>query len=391
VVVASFTYDADGKRVKSVMDGETTLFVGAHYEVKNGNQITQYYLAGTTRVTMRKYTIPQNMSVEYLLSDHLGSTSLTTDANGAKVLELRYKAWGEVRATWTANPTTTPAYRSPAYTYTGQYSYMDDPTTSGVTEGFGLMFYNARWYDPALGRFAQADTMIPSGVQGMDRYAYANNSPIIYTDPTGHTACDEIDSNGNCLTERDKTNSYIDDGKSSQRGKIGNDGYYWGCNSVAGSCTDFYDYSFTSSSAIDLGQLFNSHFSITDLIANILLAAAAPEVEAPVGVSELAAKFLPRLVAGAGEAIAKLLPSVFPTVGDSLIDAGQTDGGVTVTLVTDLKEPVYGNDGSVIGLVPSSRFALLIEQNSSGRTQPIYIQGVYLPEVKYVLDSYTKR
>ncbi|MBI3175910.1 MAG: RHS repeat-associated core domain-containing protein [Chloroflexi bacterium] len=190
-------FDADGKRVKSVMDGETTLFVGAHYEVKNGNQITQYYLAGTTRVAtlaphcvrcsagVRKYTIPQNMTVEYLLSDHLGSTSLTTDANGAKVLELRYKAWGEVRASWTASPTTTPAYRSPAYTYTGQYSYMDDPTTSG-TEGFGLMFYNARWYDPAIGRFAQADSIVPGGVQGLDRYAYVNNSPLMYTDWSGH-------------------------------------------------------------------------------------------------------------------------------------------------------------------------------------------------------------
>ena len=30
------------------------------------------------------------------------------------------------------------------YTYTGQRSYMDDPTTS-ASEGFGLMFYNARW------------------------------------------------------------------------------------------------------------------------------------------------------------------------------------------------------------------------------------------------------
>ena len=31
------------------------------------------------------------MKVEYLLGDHLGSTSLTTDANGAKVSEMRYK------------------------------------------------------------------------------------------------------------------------------------------------------------------------------------------------------------------------------------------------------------------------------------------------------------
>ena len=34
-VVAQFTYDADGKRVKCVMGADTILFVGAHYEVKN--------------------------------------------------------------------------------------------------------------------------------------------------------------------------------------------------------------------------------------------------------------------------------------------------------------------------------------------------------------------
>jgi RHS repeat-associated protein len=63
---------------------------------------------------------------------------------------------------------------------------MDDPTTSGVTEGFGLMFYNARWYDPAIGRFAQADTIVPGGLQGLDRYAYVNNAPTRFTDPSGH-------------------------------------------------------------------------------------------------------------------------------------------------------------------------------------------------------------
>jgi len=65
------------------------------------------------------------------------------------------------------------------YTYTGQYSNMGD---------FGLMFYNARWYDPSIGRFAQADTLIPSnqGVQAWDRYAYSNNNPLLYTDPSGH-------------------------------------------------------------------------------------------------------------------------------------------------------------------------------------------------------------
>ena len=127
------------------------------------------------------------MAVEYLLGDHLGSTSITTDASGTKVSEMRYKPWGEVRYSWTdSNLNTTPTYALTRYTFTGQYSYMDDPSTSGVTEGFGLMFYNARMYDPVLGRFTSADTIIPDGVQGWDRYAYVNNAPIRFTDPSGH-------------------------------------------------------------------------------------------------------------------------------------------------------------------------------------------------------------
>jgi RHS repeat-associated protein len=141
--------------------------------------VTKYYFAGTTRIAMRKYTIPQNMSVEYFLGDHLGSTSITTDTNGAKVSEMRYKPWGEIRYSWTAGLSTTPVYELAKYTFTGQYSYTTD---------FGLMYYNARWYDPVSGRMAQADTIVPGGVQGLDRYAFVNNNPVNYTDPSGHCA-----------------------------------------------------------------------------------------------------------------------------------------------------------------------------------------------------------
>ena len=49
---------------------------------------------------------------------------------------------------------------------------------------FGLMYYNARWYDPALGRFVQADTIVPQpgDVPGWDRYAYVENNPLRYSD-----------------------------------------------------------------------------------------------------------------------------------------------------------------------------------------------------------------
>jgi RHS repeat-associated protein len=97
---------------------------------------------------------------------------------------------GEVR--YTTENRTLPT----RYTYTGQYSYMDDDATDLGGAGFGLMFYreaslwdNARWYDPALGRFVQADTIIPEqsqGVQAWDHYAYVSNNPVRYDDPTGH-------------------------------------------------------------------------------------------------------------------------------------------------------------------------------------------------------------
>ena len=166
VSMATFVYDGDGKMVKAVMNGtNTTLYVGAHYQVTNG-VVTKYYPGGAFRVGGVLY---------YALGDHLGSTSITTDSSGALVAEMRYKPWGETRYT----SGTTPTDRA----YTGQRSYTAD---------FGLHFYQARWYDSSLGRFAQADTVVPGGVQGYDRYAYTGNNPINYTDPSGHNACDKI-------------------------------------------------------------------------------------------------------------------------------------------------------------------------------------------------------
>ena len=39
----------------------------------------------------------------------------------------------------------------------------------------------------------QADTNVPDGVQGWDRYAYVNNAPTRYTDASGHYVCEGTD------------------------------------------------------------------------------------------------------------------------------------------------------------------------------------------------------
>jgi hypothetical protein len=65
-------------------------------------------------------------------------------------------------------------------------------------------------YDPQLGRFAQADSIIPlqtQGTQAWDRYAYVNNNPLRYTDPSGHdVGCGgrEASDCGNRDWQRDK-------------------------------------------------------------------------------------------------------------------------------------------------------------------------------------------
>jgi len=109
-----------------------------------------------------------NGVVSYLYGDQLGSTSAIADVNGNLVSRTLYHPWGTTKYTNGTTPTD--------YAYTGQMQEGD------------IYFYNARWYDPTIGRFMQADTIVPptQGTQAFDRYAYVNNNPVNGTDPSGN-------------------------------------------------------------------------------------------------------------------------------------------------------------------------------------------------------------
>lgn len=57
----------------------------------------------------------------------------------------------------------------------------------------GLYNYNARLYDPFIGRFISPDSIIPQpyNPQSLNRYSYCLNNPLIYTDPSGHDSQEE--------------------------------------------------------------------------------------------------------------------------------------------------------------------------------------------------------
>ncbi len=105
--------------------------------------------------------------------DHLGSSTLVTDAMGDEIAKTFYLPYGDIYE---------PASR-------GVDVYRSKFAGKEWDDSAELYYFNARHYDPYTGRFVQAD-ILPFGSNGalaadLNRYAYAANNPIVYTDPSG--------------------------------------------------------------------------------------------------------------------------------------------------------------------------------------------------------------
>ena len=193
-ITYQYLYDGDGTMIAETIGLTTTVYIGGIYEKKDQDgTVTQkkYYMAGAIRVAVSTKVGAGSWDVNFLLSDHLGSTSLTVDADGDRVSEMRYSPWGSVRFADGVSPTD--------IGFNGQRSR---------SESFGLVYFKARWLDPALGRFISPDSIIPSlgNPISWDRYAAMMNNPLRYLDPNGHISCEELG------TEKcDSEGNYVDD------------------------------------------------------------------------------------------------------------------------------------------------------------------------------------
>ena len=97
------------------------------------------------------------------------------DSSGEIVVEYSYDAWG--------NHTIKAYNKTIANANPFRYrSYFYDTDT-------GLYYLKTRYYDPEVGRFLNMDAVDyadPETLGGLNLYAYCNNNPVMYIDPTGH-------------------------------------------------------------------------------------------------------------------------------------------------------------------------------------------------------------
>ncbi|MFT4203483.1 MAG: RHS repeat-associated core domain-containing protein [Chitinophagaceae bacterium] len=178
--VLNYTYGSDYQRIKSVLKQsgtvvETRLYLGGYEKQVKGtvtnNIIYVAFGNGLGAVIV-------NGAVNYVYKDHLGSILTVTNSAGIIVASQNFDAWGRNRNPddWTyANVPSVPdwLYRG----YTGHEHLKE----------FALINMNGRMYDPVQGRMMSPDNYVmPNGTQGYNRYTYAGNNPLKYTDPDGN-------------------------------------------------------------------------------------------------------------------------------------------------------------------------------------------------------------
>ena len=188
---ASYVYDYRGLLVKKTYQD----YVPSNYVQVEGNHasksITEYYeytsdgrviynetnegdnTKETTYIWANQTLWCQttNNVIYYHHTDHLGTTEVITDCNGTVVWEAGYEAFGSVLSE-RGDSSFTPSY-------TGKF----------FDKSSGLYYFNARWYDSELGRFTTQDP----ARDGVNWYAYCNNSSLIFVDPDGRDIVQLLD------------------------------------------------------------------------------------------------------------------------------------------------------------------------------------------------------
>ena len=180
----SYLYDMDGVRQEKTVNGVTHTYYtdGTKILAENvGEKVFEYYYDAQGIIGF-KY----DGNVYYYKKNLLGDIDRIYDANKNLVAEYKYDAWGNHRVyTGTGiDITDNSSYNNSVaklnpFRYRGYY--YDTET--------GLYYLNSRYYDPAIGRFINADDISyiqPTEINGLNLFAYCGNNPVMYSDNEGN-------------------------------------------------------------------------------------------------------------------------------------------------------------------------------------------------------------
>ncbi|MFJ3249073.1 RHS repeat-associated core domain-containing protein [Streptomyces sp. NPDC086782] len=168
--VTEYLYDADGNRLIGRTPTETTLYLGTtEITLAKGSttpKATRYFDLGGGHQAIQT----DDGKVSITLADHHGTAQLAIETATQKLTQRRSLPFGGTRGT---DPGSWPGTK-------GFVGGTND------TKATGLTHLGAREYDPTTGRFISVDPLMDAGdPQTLNAYAYANNSPVTYSDPDG--------------------------------------------------------------------------------------------------------------------------------------------------------------------------------------------------------------
>ena len=178
-ITETYTYhylDSTERIGKSDAEGVLHTYFGDLAEVDRAGNRTNYYFANGVRVA-----VEDPSGLHYNHQDHLSSASLLTDTVGAVVQKLDYYPYGSERVNEQIGE------------FTSRYTYTDQESDGES----GLQYYNARYYNSAIGRFITQDPVIQNiGIdrrtsqalrdpQLLNAYSYVRNNSLKYTDESG--------------------------------------------------------------------------------------------------------------------------------------------------------------------------------------------------------------
>lgn len=161
---AAYSYNGDGLRMSKTVSGVAEPFTwdladGIPLIIQDG---ATRYVTGINGLPLEQ--IAADGTVRYYHQDKLGSTRALTNSSGKVDATAFYDAYGNLAAS-------TGAVSNP-FGFAGQYTDAES----------GLQYLRARYYDPTTASFLTRD---PAVVMTGHAYAYAADSPVSASDPTG--------------------------------------------------------------------------------------------------------------------------------------------------------------------------------------------------------------